>query len=188
MARFRSTQEFLGLLKPMCLVWGDGRGYNSNISSAYRKHRPPVKNVLKTVIRIILAVTLVSAAALSGFVYTKGSQPMHPPEAQGLTYGQFMADRWQATQELPDECDARWTTIWLTHLPMTLMYGTLFTAKALYPEAHIRISQTNVTVPEGITWADAPDAFWAVAEQMAVITFVRVEGMECGLRGVQSGP
>ena len=45
-------------------------------------------------------------------------------------------------------------------------------------------SQTGVTVPEGITWADAPDAFWDVVEQMAVITFVRVEGMECGLRWV----
>lgn len=147
-----------------------------------------MKNVLKTIIRIILAAVLLAAAALGGFVVTKGSQPMRPSEAQGLTYLQFMTDRWQATQKLPEECHARWAVIWLTHPPLTLLYGTLFTVKALYPDAPIYITQTGITVPEAITWADAPDAFWSVVEQMAVVTFMRVEGMECGLRGVQNGP
>jgi len=147
-----------------------------------------MKNVLKTAIRILLAAALLAAAALGGFVVTHGSQPMRPPEAQGLTYWQFVADRWQATQELPEECYTRWAVIWLTHPPLTLLYGGMFTAKALYPDAPIHITQTGISVPEAITWADAPDAFWTVVEQMAVITFVRVEGMECGLRGVRSGP
>lgn len=66
-----------------------------------------MKNFLKTAIRILLAATLLAAAALGGFVYVKGSQPMRPPEAQGLTYWEFMADRWQATRELPEECQTR---------------------------------------------------------------------------------
>lgn len=37
--------------------------------------------------------------------------------------------------------------------PLTLMYGTLFTAKALYPDALIRIGQAGITLPEAITWA-----------------------------------
>jgi hypothetical protein len=69
---------------------------------------------------------------------------------------------------------------------LDLLYGTLFTAKALYPAAPIRIGPTSVTVPKSITWSEAPATFWSVVEQMGVITFVRVQGKECVLPPVQS--
>ena len=86
------------------------------------------------------------------------TQVYHKPHAVAFAHSQ-KDGRGRATQELPDECNARWMIIWLIHPSLTLLYGTLFTAKALYPDA-------------------------AVAERIAV----RVEGMECGLRGVQDGP
>jgi len=145
-----------------------------------------IKTLILLPLRLGSMVTIFLLASLVAFVFYNGNQPMTVPEAKGLTYIQFMDDRWQAIQNLPDECQARWTTIWLTQLPLDLLYGTLFTAKALYPNAPIRIGPTSVTVPKSITWSEAPATFWSVVEQMGVITFVRVQGRECVLPPVQS--
>ena len=63
------------------------------------------------------------------------------------------------------------------YIKWSVSYEMLATCRRPRLEQHIRITQTSVTVPEAITWAEALDAFWSVVEQIAIVMFVRVRGM-----------
>jgi len=47
----------------------------------------------------------------------------------------------RAARELPDECHTRWTVIWLTHPPLTLLYDALFAMTEAYPDIHIHVRE-----------------------------------------------
>ncbi len=52
-------------------------------------------------IRLLLALVLIAGLALVAFVAYRGSQPMQPAGAGGMTYWQFVRERVGVIRELP---------------------------------------------------------------------------------------
>ena len=58
-------------------------------------------SILGLLIRGILALILIAGLIFVAFVGYKGSQPMQQDGANGITYRQFMDERFGAIRELP---------------------------------------------------------------------------------------
>ncbi len=55
-----------------------------------------MKNILLGLLKIILITTLVVVLSCGVWIYFKGTQPMEILDARGITFWQFMRERWDA--------------------------------------------------------------------------------------------
>ncbi len=116
-------------------------------------------------IRLLLALVLITGLILVVFVAYKGSQPMPQAGADGMTYWQFVRERIGAIRELPAKCQRLHFTSFAIAVPL---YPALYTIVGLYPESFIaRHTQPDPSIPKDIGWSDAPDTWWRLVEDVS---------------------
>jgi len=108
------------------------------------------------------------------WVYYRGSRPMDIPEARGITFWQFIRERWHAWEktnnkikELPQYAGCRND---ITHyLGLNLRGSYNFAYASLFPESKVadafhywEVHKPDPVLPkvEPIAWHQAMDAFW----------------------------
>ena len=124
-----------------------------------------VVSALGMLVRVILALVLIAGLVLVAFVSYKGSQPMLQDGADGMTYWQFVRERIGAIRELPAKCQRLHFTSFAIAVPL---YPALYTIVGLYPESYIaRHTQPDPSIPKDIGWADAPDTWWSLVEDVS---------------------
>lgn len=143
-----------------------------------------VFSALGMLVRVILALVLIAGLVLVVFVAYKGSQPMPQDRANRMTYWQFMRERIGAIRELPVKCQQLHFTSFAIAVPL---YPALYTLVGLYPDSYIaRHTQPDQSIPKGIDWADAPDTWWSLVEDVSweawVTQHLPTVMPECNLR------
>lgn len=144
--------------------------------------------LVSTVVRVTLAVTILAATGLGAFVYHKGSQPMNverasPSLPEDITYWEFMADRFDAAQEIePQRCGAGMLA---TFFVMSPVYSVVYTIGGMRPESMVgRGIQPDANIPRwaaGLPWDEAPDVWWWTVENLAWTMLVK-KGPGCNFR------
>jgi len=124
-----------------------------------------VLSALGIFIRLILALVLIAGVVFVAFVGYKGSQPMQLASADGMTYWQFVRERISAIRELPAKCQQMHFTSFAIAVPL---YPALYTYVGINPDSYIaRHTQSDPSIPEDISWADAPDTWWRLVEDVS---------------------
>jgi hypothetical protein len=114
-------------------------------------------SVLGMLLRVILALILITGLVFVAFAGYKGSQPMEQEGANGMSYWQFMHERIQAISGLPAKCRSLYLVSYLTVPPYALMY----TYVGVFPESYLarHTNPNDPWLPKTLIWAsDAPAA------------------------------
>jgi hypothetical protein len=90
-----------------------------------------VFSAFRLLIRLLLALILIAGLVFVAFAGYKGSQPMQPDGANGMTYWQFMRERIGAIRELPAKCQQMHLTGYLIAVPV---YPVLYTYVGMFPD------------------------------------------------------
>jgi hypothetical protein len=149
------------------------------------------------VLKIVLLTALIVVLTFGVWVYYRGAQPMAVPEARGITFWQFMQDRWQTQQTV----DARVSALpqylgcrndILYYLPINLKGSVNYAYASLNPDSKLAFAfkyweeqKPDETLPKvrSINIAEAPDAFWDYFERAYWRALVVIDYMaaECKL-------
>ncbi len=122
-------------------------------------------SALGMLMRLLLALALIAGLVLVAFVAYRGSQPMQLASAEGMTYWQFVRERIGAIRELPAKCQQMHFTSFAIAVPL---YPALYTYVGIYPESYLaRHTQPDQSIPKDIGWADAPDTWWRLVEDVS---------------------
>jgi hypothetical protein len=120
----------------------------------------------KSILNLVL--TLACAAVL--FVAYKGNQPMQVAEApKGMTYFQFMADRFDAAKTVkPARCG---TGMIGSLFALGPIYATLYTHVGLHPEGFLaKVTAPDPDLPKiknGAEWYEVPGIWWNTFENLS---------------------
>jgi hypothetical protein len=124
--------------------------------------------------RLLLALILVTVAALGCFCAWKSFQPVGTlgADPQGYTavlhdlnYFQFMAGGLAASRETPASCHRNRLVGLAIMLPV---YPALYTYFALYPDSVLaRQAQPSPLIPAPITWHQAPETWWWLVKEIS---------------------
>ena len=115
--------------------------------------------------RLLLALALIAGLVLVAFVAYRGSQPKQIAGADGLTYWQFVRERIGAIRALPAKCQQMHFTSFAIAVPL---YPALYTYIGIYPQSYLaRHTQPDPSIPKNIGWADAPDTWWRLVEDVS---------------------
>jgi hypothetical protein len=146
--------------------------------------------LIQSLIRLVLAASLIVIAGLGGYIYHKGSQPMDvlratPPLPPGITYWQFMEDRIDAAQIVdPQRCGISAIAFFLAIAPV---YSVIYSIGGMRPESIMgRAFQPDASIPywaAGLSWGEAPNVWWWVVENISWAMLAR-QGLGCNLRAV----
>lgn len=122
-------------------------------------------STLGVFIRLLLALVLIAGLVIIAFVAYRGSQPMQLAGADGMTYWQFVRERLDAIRQLPAKCQQLHFSGFAIAV---LLYPALYTYIGIYPESYLaRHTQPDPSIPKGIGWTDAPDAWWRLVEDVS---------------------
>lgn len=146
--------------------------------------------LVSAAVRLTLIVTILAVARLGAFVHHKGSQPMDverasPPLPEGITYWQFMSDRFDAAQEIePQRCGVGKLTFFAVSIPV---YSVIYTVGGMRPESALGSGiQPDPSIPHwaaGLPWEKSPDVWWWVVENISWGTLAK-KTIECNFRPV----
>jgi hypothetical protein len=133
-----------------------------------------IGRLLNLVIRLSLAMVLVTVATLGSFVAWKsflpvgtlGADPQGPTVYLGnLNYWQFMAGGLAASRETPASCHRNRLVGLTIMLPV---YPALYTTFALYPESSLaRNAQPSPLIPDKIAWRQVPETWWWLVKEVS---------------------
>jgi len=149
----------------------------------------------KTLITIA-ALTLLLALALTAWVVIRGRQPMDLPAAEGITFWDFMRERWRAQKiarvthaQLPqaDPCPNRVARTLLESTARAIAYAW----RSLRAETSVTASaDTSLPPIQPITLSQAPDRAWAYIEAAAwqALALDAVQADTCALAPLNSQP
>jgi hypothetical protein len=134
---------------------------------------------LLELLKIFLVTALLLVLAFGVWVYFRGTQPMDIPEAKGLTFWQFIQDRWTAYQE----ADARVSALpqylgcrndLLYYLSLNLRGSFNYAYASLNPDSKLAYAfkyweeqKPDEVLPklQAINLSEVPDAFWSYFER-----------------------
>ena len=153
--------------------------------------------ILLGLLKALFIVTFVVAITFAVWIYFRGSQPIDVPEARGITFWQFIKERWEAYRTvdakisvLPQYLGCHNDIIRL--LPSTLRGAFNFSYASLYPESKLAeaFRYWEVTAPDPIlpklkqkNIVEIPDVFWSYFERAywrGLVTLDNLAG-ECQL-------
>jgi hypothetical protein len=137
---------------------------------------------------------LVLALTFGVWAYYRGTQSMQLAEARGITFWQFIQDRWQAYRStdarvsaLPQYLGCRNDILY--YLPLNLKGAANFTYASLFPDSKLAFAfkyweqqKPDAVLPvlKKVNIAEAPDMFWNYFERaywrgLVVIDFMAEE-------------
>ena len=148
-------------------------------------------------LKIVLVSALLIVLAFGVWIYYKGTQPMDIPEARGITFWQFIKDRWAASKEadarvsaLPQYMGCRNDVLY--YLTLNLRGSFNFAYASLRPESKLAYAfkyweeqKPDEVLPklEAVNLAEAPNAFWSYFERAYWRVLVSIDYLaaECKL-------
>jgi hypothetical protein len=124
--------------------------------------------LLLRLVLILIAIAILLALAYAAY---RGAQPMQIPDAQGMTYWQFLEDRIQVISTQPVHCQRLYIVSFVIGVPV---YPVLYTYVGKYPDSYLaRHTMPHSAIPQGITWKEAPRTWWLLVEQVSWEALVR---------------
>jgi hypothetical protein len=154
-------------------------------------------------LKIILVSALLLVLTFGVWIYFRGTQPMDIPEAKGITFWQFIQDRWSAYKEadarvsaLPQYLGCRNDITY--YLPLNLRGSFNYAYASLNPESKMAYAfkyweeqKPDEILPkiEAVNLAEIPDVFWNYFERAYWRALVSIDYMaaECKLGPVDYG-
>jgi hypothetical protein len=148
-------------------------------------------------LKIVLVSALLIVLAFGVWVYYRGTQPMDIPEARGITFWQFIRDRWTASKEadervseLPQYLGCRNDVLY--YLPLNLRGSFNFAYASVRPESKLAYAfkyweeqKPDEVLPklETANLAEVPDMFWSYFERAYWRALVSIDYLaaECKL-------
>lgn len=121
------------------------------------------------------------------FVAYKGNQPMNVPQApQGMTYWEFMSDRWDAAQTVqPSRCG--WGMLGSLAV-LGPIYSIVYTDVAVNPDGFLaKVTAPDPDIPKGVagaTWYEVPGVWWNVVERLSWTMLGKPQKYGCKFRAV----
>ncbi len=144
--------------------------------------------IIGSIIRIILTLCLVAIIAGVLLIGYRGNQPMQVPGApKGMTYFQFMADRFDAAKTVkPARCG---TGMIGSLFALGPFYATLYTHVALHPDGFLaKVTAPDPDMPKiksEARWYDTPGIWWNTFERLSW-TMLAKRHQGCSFRPVLS--
>ena len=125
--------------------------------------------IIGSITKIILTLCLVAVIAGTLFIGYRGNQPMQVPGApKGMTYFQFMADRFDAAKTVkPPRCGSGMIGSLFALGPF---YATLYTHVALHPDGFLaKVTAPDPDLPQGLqaVWYEVPGVWWSTFERLS---------------------
>jgi hypothetical protein len=154
------------------------------------------KFLLET-LKIVLITALLLVLTFGVWIYFRGTQPMDIPEARGITFWQFIQDRWSAyktaderVSALPQYLGCRNDVLY--YFPLNLRGSLNFTYASLRPDSKLAYAfkyweeqKNDEVLPklQTVNLAEAPDAFWSYFERAYWRALVSIDYLsaECKL-------
>jgi len=134
---------------------------------------------LLELLKIILVTALLLTTTFGVWIYYRGTQPMEIPEARGITFWQFIQERWGAYKQanarvsaLPQYLGCRNDI--LHYLPLNLRGSANYAYASLNPESKLAYAfkyweeqKPDEVLPkvQPVNLAEVPDAFWSYFER-----------------------
>jgi len=138
-----------------------------------------MKKFLLELLKIVFISALLLAIAVGVWIYYRGTRPMEIPDARGITFWQFIRERWQAHQEvdgrisaLPQYLGCRNDV--LRMFPLNFGSAVRFAyasynadSKLAYAFRYWEEKQQDLVLPrlQQVNLAEIPDAFWRYFER-----------------------
>jgi hypothetical protein len=149
------------------------------------------------VIKVILVTALVIILTFGVWAYYRGTQPMTIPEARGITFWQFIMDRWETQKDV----DARVSALpqylgcrndILYYLPINFRGAANYAYASLNPDSKMAFAfkyweeqKPDEVLPKlkTVNIAEVPNAFWDYFERAYWRALVVIDYMaaECKL-------
>lgn len=126
--------------------------------------------VIGSVTKFIFTLFLLAALAGILFIVYRGNQPMQVPEApKGITYFQFMTDRFDAAKTVrPARCG---TGMIGSLFALGPFYATLYTHVAMNPDGFLaKVTAPDPDMPRFVSdarWNETPEIWWATFERLS---------------------
>jgi len=122
-------------------------------------------------LRLVLILIAIAILLLTAYAAYRGTQPMQIPDAQGMTYWQFLGDRIQTIRTQPSHCQRLYIVSYVMAFPV---YPVLYTYVGLYPNSYLaRHTMPHPAIPWGITWKQALKTWWSLVETVSWEALVR---------------
>lgn len=152
---------------------------------------------LLDLLKIILVAALLLVLTFAVWIYYRGTQPIDMPEARGLTFWQFIQERWSAYQEtdtrvsaLPQYLGCRNDVLY--YLPLNMKGSFNFAYASLNSESKLAYAfkyweeqKPDVVLPklESVNLSEVPNAFWSYFERAYWRALVSIDYLagECKL-------
>jgi hypothetical protein len=125
--------------------------------------------VIGSVTKIICTLFLLAVLAGILFIAYRVNQPMQVPEApRGMTYYEFMVDRFDAAKTVkPSRCG---TGMIGSLFALGPFYATLYTHVALNPDGFLaKVTAPDPDLPRSLkaTWYEIPGVWWTTFERLS---------------------
>ena len=152
---------------------------------------------LLELLKIVLVAALLLVLTFGVWIFYRGNQPMEIPEAKGITFWQFIQDRWTASKDadarvsaLPQYLGCRNDVLY--YLPLNLRGSFNFAYASLNQESKLAYAfkyweeqKPDEVLPklEAINLAEVPNAFWSYFERAYWRALVTIDYLaaECKL-------
>ncbi len=144
--------------------------------------------MIGTINRMILTLCLVAVIAGALFIGYRGNRPMQVPGApKGMTYFEFLADRFDAAKTVkPARCGTGMIGSLFTLGPF---YATLYTHVALHPQGFLaKVTAPDPDMPKigsKARWYETPGIWWNTFERLSW-TMLAKRHQGCSFRPVLS--
>jgi hypothetical protein len=133
-----------------------------------------MKDSIKKMAGILGVFCLFVLISFSVWIYFRGSQPMELPEARGITFWQFIRERWGAWRAADQSVSAEPQYAGCGNNILSLFLVNLrsacnFVSASLAPQSRLAAAfryweeqRPDAVMPrlDAIQWPQAPDAFW----------------------------
>ncbi|HNT53683.1 MAG TPA: hypothetical protein PKG95_03160 [Anaerolineaceae bacterium] len=161
---------------------------------------PPQNNMLRRVLtfplkalwlalRLVILAALIAPLILTAYGVYRLDRPMTLPEAQGLTYREFIVDRHDALKESEEAYEAR---PWACRSGLPLLIPLILYEEApryilgvMYPKSFINRTVVRdggydfLATRDDLTWLNFPRVWWELFEFSTWTHFTRTSGPVC---------
>jgi hypothetical protein len=126
--------------------------------------------LIGSVTKLFLILILLTALTGILFIAYRGNQPMQVPETpKGMTYFEFMADRFDAAKTVnPSRCG---TGMIGSLFALGPLYATLYTHVALHPDGFLaKVTAPDPDIPRNVSdtkWHEIPEIWWTTFERLS---------------------
>ena len=139
--------------------------------------------IWKTIWNVV--VILICAGLI--YVCYKANQPMNVADVpKGMTYVEFIQDRFDATQTVkPSRCG--WGMM-LSLAALGPIYSVVYTDVAIYPNGKLaKMTASDPDIPKGVAgakWIEVPGIWWGVVERLSWTMLGKPAAFGCKFRPV----